>query len=492
MLTSRSIVAAARIANNASSRGKYFQPREDTPIAILNHATRPVVAQEKSPGMESLIGEIQRASEDHPGEMLSMSNHGEELRTLAKIVSDRMLNEVGHIRNVVNPMIRTIKGVVEERRSEIAGNNPLNMTLMQVVVQPIYLQDAMRAQIENYAGRNANKPDKKSGLEGRLLEDVNYENIFEILETPNPALNTAIQTLLTDVAASGILPIFGVTPKFGRELYTNYASVLSFLFLRALEAGKHPRFKMADFSTEERTYLARLKAFYGRDVELILTNIEQDLGDNRFYMGCDYDTGTIYVNDVKYRRWLEMKRDEGACMEAVIGALYRKNVALDLDMLYNMPSEAVKLYERGEALHKSNTRALTTKEVERVTERELVNYFVDTETDPGIRNERVAAVRDYFKDRANRLYTNESQDAFIERATCKLVGQGTDAYLIFTEMQTYLNAAENQDRNMSDAGAYAVVRLLMRWIACQVTCVDRPRYNNLSKIVTGKFEAQAQ
>lgn len=490
MLDSRSVVSATRIANNAAARGVFFSPREDTPIAILNHAMRPVTLTEDRDSKESLLENILSAAQDNPSEMVSMSNHQEDLNELTDIISDRLLGEVGHLRNVVNPVIQKIKRLIEERRSELSANNPLNLSVYQVIVQPIYGQEQLRSQLANYSGRTTTEPERQRGIESRLLEDVSFENISEMLETPSAGFNGSLQMLLTDIAAGGELPIFKDTPLRGKEMYMQHGTVLTFLFLRALEAGKHPAYKMADLTTEERTYLVRLKAFYGRELEKLLNAIENDLSTWRFFLGVDYDNNTIYVNDVKYRRWLEEKKEQGASMEAVIGTFYRKDTAPDIDMLWDDPSIGVKAYERAEVLHGANVRSMTAKEVERLTEKELIAYFVDTIEEAAERQEKIVMVREYFKNAAGRLYANEDPVTYIAKAVCKLVGAGTDAYLMYTEMKTYLNEEENKDRSVKDAGAYAVVRLLMRWMACQVQKHQRENYRHLTQLVVGQARAE--
>jgi hypothetical protein len=456
MLRKENIVAAAAIANIAAGRGVLLAPRGDTPLDILQHAMKPVM------GSSDVVDEVYQASLDDLNGGFAVTPHHGELEALSDILAERLSKNISHIRNEINPLIRNIETLCLEAAAKIKADNPLNISLVHMFVPSIYGSAGLSNALEIYKSNTFVDPGMREQLLSSISEGMSPEQFLEMVESPDAMLNEETRAMVsTLVGREGYIPLWDKTPMFGKEMYCDFKTICSFLFLKAFNAGKHPSINPADLENDDRVYLSRLLAYFGKLTLNHIDVIAKDMVSNPNFLFLDPNNDRkVYVIDEKYSRWV----DKGGSLEAVIGHMYNaKTSGLNIGDLINNPDKYAKIFERAEKINEGISRNMSSQEIERLVKAELLGYAVRNEQDTAQRTLHSQSIHAWFKD--NRLYANESCRDFILRAVCDLFGKPYDAKLILTEMEAFLNKPENEAMSLNDAAVFAVTRMLGRWMA---------------------------
>ncbi len=476
MITLNSATLASSIVLPIVNRGAILGLKEGSPVSILNQGCDIISGLNRA---DDVPMAVRLASEDHGH---TMTSHSTDLDNIASGMADRISGNIASLRTKINPLIKEIFEKAKTKESLINSDNPLNVNVIHVATPEIYDTESLDRFIELFRGQIFEDPGHREGLYRSLTADLTPEEFLEMTKESSELFNNSVATLVSEViAGTGSLPLFERTPLQGIELYNNYGTVLTYIFLRAISAGKHPRANLSEMPNEDRMHVQRLLGFYGKNTGILIEALNGDLEEPNMVF---FDVTTkreLYVNDSKYQRYLK----EGGTIEAAIGytAARAKQEASKPFSIAN-----VSFYEDYHTYLASvwggHSQALTGMQVENLVEDELVNYLVETIADSNSRMDHIKDVREHFTLEANRMYSGMEIHDYIVRSVCLTIGKHIDAFLIHTEMKTFMDL---DDTNTIDQAAiYAVTRLVARWVASQYELEERGSFATPSTSIVRK------
>lgn len=463
MISQESIALASGITSSLAGRGAELGVKPNTPLSILNQGVDVISGAIK---FEDDTAALKYAAEDH-GTM--HTSHSGDMDSIAAGMAERIAGNIAALRNKINPLIKAIYDASKARESEINSNSPININVIHVATPEVYDTESLDRFLEVYEGRAFADPGHREALYNRILEDVSPEVFVEMVKEASETFNNAVGVMVGEAVADlGTLGLFEKTPLTGVGLYKNYSTVLTFLFLRAVQAGKHPKYKAGDLPNDDSVHLARQMGFYAKQTQILIEKLASDLQDENFVFMGEGSPSEYFINDAKYQKFVA----EGGTLNSVIGYAFKRNrrEAPELLTVAVAPKYEAE-FNAASDLWEHRRISLTGQQVETLVEEEIVAYIVETIGDSNSRMDKIREVRKFFKEQGNRMFKGMDIHDYIVRSVCLTLGKQIDAYFIHTEMNEFLT--DNQDSTVSKAASYATTRLVSRWVARQYSVTEK-------------------
>ncbi len=464
MLKNRNVVLASAIANASLTKGRHIAALPNTPLAVLGMSLKPMIGEGDD------MTAVERAAVDDGTSLMSHSN---EMANLANGTINRFQTYRNQIRNYIYPIIREIIEKCEVRRRDVIAQSPININVIQVMLNRVYGNEVLHDMVAPYSGQAYADPGKNYSVISDIRDGLTMDDLVTMTKTSYEGFNEALVQLIAEVAEDQRYNLFEETPLMGMGMYTNHNTLLTYMVLKATTAGQHPRFNVNEATSEQRIYLSRMTGYYGKRLSMLMAEQAKDVARSDFVFQPEANSRVVYVRDQAYRGWLEA----GGNMEAVIAYVYNysRGSNFTASALYNTPDTLKSEYARLARIYDRDARNLTAQEVENLTTDSLVARMVSDHEDTGVRSEKIKVIRDYMS--ANRMYSNDDYKEYIAKCVCNSVGGNYDAYFIYGEMRDYLTNENNAGKTHEDASVIAAARLLGRWLRRQmVTEACEPRY----------------
>lgn len=290
MLDRNAVEYGINVANNATSNGLVLDLIPDSPIDLVYKAHGSLSTDHYKQAMEDGTT-VQAIIESSADSVYNLHSHSGEVDNVATAVANVLERKMSGVKNEVFPLVREISKIVNETRTKIEHDNPLNVTVELITPPTIFSMAYLENALESYSDRVPSSSTLSDGLRMRLVNGVTDAEVIEMLSTTSESFNKEISLVIAgeydgssnETMDEGVGGNY-ITDKHvvsGIELYQNTNAVRAFLFIKAVNANKHPYIKTEDLSSEERMALSRAQAYYAGKTIQHIRILNKDEGSSR-------------------------------------------------------------------------------------------------------------------------------------------------------------------------------------------------------------------
>jgi hypothetical protein len=203
MLKNRNVVLASAIANASLTKGRHIAALPNTPLAVLGMSLKPMIGEGDD------MSAVERAAVDDGTSLMSHSN---EMANLANGTINRFQTYRNQIRNYIYPIIREIIEKCEVRRRDVIAQSPININVIQVMLNRVYGNEVLHDMVAPYGGQAYADPGKNFSVISDIRDGLTMDDLVTMTKTSYEGFNEAMVQLIAEVAEDQRYTLFEETP----------------------------------------------------------------------------------------------------------------------------------------------------------------------------------------------------------------------------------------------------------------------------------------
>jgi hypothetical protein len=490
MLTTNAINHGLQIANSATSRGLMLGAVPNSPVDEIIKAVSGVDAESFQ---QNPVEHLQAKTRESK---LSIVSHAATKASLSEAIGTILEGRVLRgIRDDIYPLCREIKAKIDEESLRISRDHDTNMTVVTLEEPDIYGYNYVEQMLSG-SSVTPSTFNMRQGLKDKLLADVDEASLQSMLTTANEDLNRKLGVVLAGVVS---LPVDGYgrflyssilleqRPVMGmKALYGDHSALTSLMFLRAVNANKHPTVKVDDLTSDDRMEIARAVSYFRGAVVKKIEQLNREMRSTSPFAYYDKGERRIYVRGPQYTRWI----DGGGEIEAIMGCVLSHGGA-NMDLCIDNGEKYKAVYEKRVKIEEAKARQITDNRIEQMLEQELVRYIREEADESETAKERMLAdisqAREFMK--TYRKYPKQDVEQYVSIGVCRTIGRDINAEVIYSEMTNFLAEEGNEEKKAGEAVIVAVARLVGRYLGKQIVSEEVKVLNSYEAPMTTNVKA---